>query len=216
VHRWIAVTAGVFLLSQIISGIVMILPGIREEHRNVRADYSSATVSPAQAVTAAGEAVADPALIKIAGRLIYQIKTRRGMRLVDAHSGEIFSVTPELAERIVRSEYETVGGPLQQERIDQYGGRYRRGPLPVYLIRAMESGNRYYVSAQDGSVIRDTNVGRVRAIIGGLHTFDIVPGIGSNAKLRKLALAGAATFGFSAVATGYCVAWLRRRKEQAG
>jgi uncharacterized iron-regulated membrane protein len=214
VHRWIAVTAGVFLLSQIISGIVMELPLAPVQRRNVRPDYASASISPAQAVAAAGGAAADPVLARLAGRLVYQVGMGQGMRMVDAHSGAILPVTSALAEEIVRTEYAPAGARLETARVDRHEKSYR-GTLPAYRVEAAGIGVRYYVSTRDGGVFEDTDMRRVRAFIGSVHTLHVVPFIGDHPKARKLALGGAGVLALGAVGSGYWIAWIRRRKERA-
>jgi hypothetical protein len=215
-HKWIAVSAGVFFTSWLVSGIVLILPGGGAGRRAPRPDYASAVVSPAQAAAAAGVPVADLTLIRVAGRLVYRMETRQGVRMVDAQSGALFAITLETAEQMVRGDYPDLGAVVANERLDRHDWTYRMGPLPVYRLRAGDSGAMYFVYPRDGVVRKVTMSGRVRAVIGSMHTFDIVPGIGGNPRVQKVALAGAASLGLGAVVTGYWIALSRRRKVRAG
>jgi hypothetical protein len=211
-HRWVAISAGAFFLSWMISGMVMIWPGKGSERRVSKPDYRTAVVSPAQAAAKVGDGAGEMSLGRVGERLVYQFKTSRGIRLVDAHSGELFPITAAVAEHVVRSEYLPVAGALRTERLDRHDWEYRSGPLPVYRIRAGESGKRYYVSAQDGAVRTITTAGRVRGMIMGLHTFTAVPVIGEDVRLRKAALFGAALIGLGAAVTGYLIALPRGTK----
>jgi hypothetical protein len=216
-HKWTAISAGAFFLSWMISGIVMIWPGRASERRLLKPDYRTAVVSPAQAAARAGGGAGEMALLRIGEQLVYQFKTGSGIRLVNAHSGELFPITAGVAEHVVRSEYLPASKALRTERLDRHDWEYRSGPLPVYRIRAAGSGKRYYVSAQDGAVRIITNAGRVRSAIMGMHTFAVVPLIGGETRLRKVALFGAALIGLGAAVTGYLIAfprgWKRRKNE---
>src|SRR5262249_53195330 len=131
-HKWIAVSAGIFFLSWMISGIVMILPGGKLGRTMVRPLYESATVSPAQIASIVGDSIADMTLIRIAGRVVYQVQTPRGPRLIDAHSGTPFPITSDVAEQIVRSEYVRDGAVLEKSLLERHNWTYQMGPLPVY------------------------------------------------------------------------------------
>jgi len=213
-HKWVAISAGAFFLSWMISGIVMIWPGGPSERRTARPDYRTAMVSPAQAAAKAGDGAGEMSLARVGEKLVYQVKTSRGIRLVDAHTGELFPITAAVAEYVVRSEYLPSAGTLRTETLDRHNWEYRWGPLPVYRIRAAESGKRYYVSAQDGTVRTVTSAGRFRELIEGLHTFSVVPVIGGQVRLRKAALFGAALIGLGAAITGYLIAFPRGGKPR--
>ena len=211
-HKWIAVSAGVFFLSWIASGIVMILPTGGPDRRPLAPpDYESAVVSPARAIAAMADRPVDITLKRIGHLLVYQMQTRRGMRLVDARSGDPVSITPEIAERVVRSEYLVEAGALKVERLDSYGSGYRAGPLPVYRITPAGSASRYFVSLQDGSVRKLTPARRIRSAIESLHTFAAIPWLRGNARLQRVVLFGAAMIAMSAALTGYFIALPKRR-----
>lgn len=215
-HRWVAVVAGVFFFSWVVSGIARILPGAGGERRISRPDFGSAKVSPAQVAAAIGEPIVDMTLIGVAGNPVYRIQTRKGIRMVDAGSGEPFAITLETAEQIVRKAYPRAGTALTKERLTSHDTTYLAGPLPVYRVRAGGAGPFYFVSPEDGSTRKVTSTERVRVLVASMHTFDPLPGIGGNPRIQKLAVAGAASLGLGAAVTGYLIALSRRRKVRAG
>lgn len=215
-HRWVAVIAGIFFLIWIVSGIARILPGAGAERRASRPNYGNARVSPAQVAAAIGEPIVDMTLIGVTGNPVYRVQTRKGIRMVDAGSGEPFAITLETAEQILRTAYPGAGTALTRDRLTRHDWTYLAGPLPVYRIRAGGAGPFYFVSAQDGSIRKVTSTERVRALIGSMHTFEPLPGISGNPRIQKLAIAGAASLGLGAAVTGYLIVLSRRRKARAG
>src|SRR3954454_2773419 len=124
-HKWIAIFAGVFLLSWIVSGVVMILPNGASGRRTPMAHgYRHAVISPAQVAAVMQEPPLEMTLGRVGDRIVYRVQTRHGFRLVDAQSGHAVEMTPQLAETVVRSEYPIGARPVTIERVDSHGRGY--------------------------------------------------------------------------------------------
>jgi hypothetical protein len=209
-HKWIAVGAGVFLCSWIVSGIVMILPdSAGGRPRPAAPEYRHAVLSPAQVAAAVGERPLEMALEPIGERIVYRVRTGRGSHLLDAASGRPFEITPSLAESIVRNQYAGGSAAMRVERLDAHRHGYG-GPLPAYRLTVERSSTAYFVSLADGSVHRLTPVGRVRSAVESLHTFAVVPWLRGDSKARRVALFGAALTALAAALTGYFLALPKR------
>lgn len=140
VHKWIAVVVGVFFLVWLISGIVMILPplfpGPPRQQNPAALDFREVTVSPAQAVGNLAKSLGSypevnrVTLRRIGDALAYEVSVESGIsHLIDARSGEVFTITPEIAEQIARDKLPSQGRVLQIERVDRAtptsGDRFR-------------------------------------------------------------------------------------------
>ncbi len=184
VHKWIAVSIGVFFLMWLISGIVMILPplspGPLREQKLEALDFRKITVSPSQAVASIEKVLETSAevnrvnLRRVQDAVVYDVILKNGgSHLVDAISNQVFAITPERAERIVRSAFPTQAHVLQIERVSRHSYVYQRGPLPAYrVVFDNDQSTAYYVSTHDGTVRRSDRWSRIRGAIESLHTFE--------------------------------------------
>ena len=111
VHKWLAVTVGAFITVWFISGVVMILPplspGSASQGAPAPVDFQEITVSPAKAVASLAKALGAPpqvtsvSLGRILDVVVYRVTTQSsGSYLINARSGQVFTITPELAEQI--------------------------------------------------------------------------------------------------------------------
>lgn len=224
-HRWIAIFFGVILLNQLISGAVMVLPlpDPTEPERHPPIDYQSITLSPAGALEALAQAspeevqdrlVRAVTLRQLLGRLLYEVKLHGGgTHLIDAESGEMVEITPELAARIARSTLGTSATARQVERLEHYDYRWRHGALPVYRVTLEDSEvSVVYVSVDSGEVGgRSDRWGRIRGLIGGgLHEFQPVGWLLGSNRARKALLLLLSLVGVATALTGYYLALPRR------
>ena len=221
-HKWMGVTVGVIFLLWVARCIVMILPPLPAPRGGPAAppDYSGSTVSPAQAVAlvagreADSGAVTSLTLLRLGGRSAYQIIVKGGRSyLVDAGSGERVVITPELAQLIAT---ESLGGDVPVRGVDQlahHDFRYPAGPLPAYRVLFADPRETVaYVSVRDGSVRLSDWRHRVRATIGGLHTFQPVELLSGSDSLRVTLLHLTSLISVALIATGYYMSLPTRRK----
>jgi len=187
-HKWLAVGVGLFTFVWFASGIVMVMPGsilgggAAPVPAPGRPDFKAMTVSVAQAVAAAEAAAGANMVISqlelrpIEGRLYYQISTAKsGMHLIDAVSGARLDITEEYAKQMASR---LVGGSAaiqESETLRKYDIEYAYGPLPVFrFVFADPAATIVYVSAKTGELRASNRKGRIRAFIGGTHTFDFL------------------------------------------
>ena len=216
IHKWIAVTAGIFLLTWLISGIAMILPPAASESNEVVrvADYGSATVSPAQAIailTKSGDQaprVTRVQLRRIYDRIVYDIVMEAGgYHLVDAQSGSPFTISPALANELIRWKYRLDDDPSTIKRIDGHDGNYPWGTLPAYrIIYDKNPGVTYHVSIRDGTVQRSDWWQRLKNTLSSLHTFQPVKLFTTRDAARKGLLLLVGIIGIATALTGYYLA----------
>ena len=222
VHKWMAVTVGAFILVWLISGIVMILPPpfpAPARQRTPPLDFQEITVSPAEAVGNLGKVLkASPQVIsvslrRIADAVVYEVTVKPGgSHLIDARSGQVFMITPEVAEQIARDGFPSPARVLQIERVDRHSFAYPWGPLPAYRIvfdddRATVS----YISTSDGTVRRSDRWSRIRGAITSLHAFEPLKLITKRDAVRKGLLVLLSVVGVGVAGTGYYLALPRRR-----
>jgi uncharacterized iron-regulated membrane protein len=180
-HKWVFMFMGVFMLAWLLSGLVMILPpswfGVLTRFDRSDADYTLAVLSPAQAVALierqAGTSadVRKVTLRKIDGRILYEIALGNSeSRLIDAQSGELFSFTPELAERITRRIFNITAPLLESTRLTDHDSTYPRGQLPVYRVRFSDNpAVAYFMQESNLRIFRSSSLSRVRSAITSLH-----------------------------------------------
>jgi uncharacterized iron-regulated membrane protein len=220
-HKWMGVTVGVIFLLWVVSGIVMILPPLPAPRGGppAVANYSGSTLSPAQAVAlvagreADSGAVTSLVLLRLGNRSAYQITVKGGRSyLIDAGSGERVIITAELARGIAE---ENLGGDVPVrgvEELSHHDFRYPAGSLPVYRVLFADPRETVaYVATRDGSVRLSDWRHRVRATIGGLHTFQPVELLTGSDSLRVTLLHLASLISIALIATGYYMSLPKRR-----
>lgn len=217
-HKWLAVGVGIFILTWTISGIVMVLPahwfGSSEpEEALVIPKYRNASISPAQAVVALESELDQPVdlsqitLKQVLDRVVYEIAyPDGGAHLIDATSGELFRITPEVAEQIARREHGGEGKVFGLERLNEHNLIYPFGPLPVYqVVFENDRSAYYYVRVRNGAVERSTGLTRLRNLITSLHTFEPIKLISTRDTLRKGLLVMTALVAVGVSITGYII-----------
>lgn len=217
VHKWMSIAVGGFLLLWVVSGLVMITPGAEELGPPPSLDYGAMQIAPAAAVQAiAGNdtgSVAGIRLQRLRDRLVYVVALRgKPPGLVDAGTGAVVVITPELAADLARDRLPAGTAVLRVERIERGGFGYN-GPLPAYRVDLADGrGTRAYVSAETGEVQRNARYNRVRGMFAALHVFaplQLVPG---GERSRKLALWGTGVVAIAVGLTGYWMALPRRKR----
>jgi uncharacterized iron-regulated membrane protein len=220
IHKWIAITVGVFILVWTVSGILMILPdrwfGLMPLQSTGGLEYSSVTVSPAEAIQNLSENegksldVTWVTLSGIDGMPVYQILLKDGSsHLINATSGQVIKITSQFAERIIRDQIPTEGKPTKIEYLENHDLLYPYGSLPVYRITV--DGYRsslFYVSPRNGVISQSNELTRIRALISSLHTFEPVRFLSQIDGVRKGLLLLFSLVGIAAALTGYYLAVL--------
>jgi hypothetical protein len=217
-HKWLAVGVGIFILTWTISGIVMVLPsrwfGTPEpEEALVIPKYRNASVSPAQAVVALEKELnlsvdlSEITMRQVLDRVVYEISyPDGGAHLIDATSGELFRITPEVAEQIARRNHGGQAQIFSLERLNEHNLIYPFGPLPVYQVVFEDDRSAYYyVRVRNGAVERSTGLTRLRNLITSLHTFEPVKLISNRDTLRKGLLVITGLIAVGVGITGYVI-----------
>lgn len=222
-HRGMAVPVGFIFVVWIISGVVMVLPQLKVSSLASAQigmqpqTFLSLRISPAGAIETVNRMsqktvdVTNVQLRPVGTTILYEISTgEKTSFLVDARTGEVVTVTEQLAQVIAQAMM--VDG-MQMESsalVSAYDADYRSGPLPVYRFNMSDPhGSVIYVSAYNGASRYTNRWLRIREAIEGLHSFDPVEWATGSTPLRKgLLLLGSLGAGMVAF-TGFALA--RRR-----
>ena len=223
VHKWIAVTVGVFFLVWLISGIAMVLPNSWytpvPQRRPGPIDFKEVTVSPAEAIATLARLlgsypeVNSVNLKRIRERAVYQISVKRGdLHLIDARSGEVFKITQELAEQIARDEFPLEARVLQIDLVTRNSFSYPWGSVPAYeVVFDDNQATMSHVAVSGGTVRRSTRWSRIQAAVVSLHTFEPLKLITKRKAARKGLLLLLSLLGIAVAGTGYYLSIPRRR-----
>jgi len=223
IHKWIAVTAGSFLLLWLITGIVMVAPldFLHVPFRQRQASPISIQevgIAPAEAVSRLSSLlnnsieVTSVTLQTIADSIVYQIRLANGeTHLIKAKSGQTFTITAEIAEQIARDYVPSQTRVLEIETVTEYSYAYQYGPLPAFrIVFENSSPTAYYVSTRDGRVSRSDRWNRVLGAIESLHVFRPLKLFIRSDSIRMGLLILLSLVGVAATATGYYLAVPRR------
>ena len=219
IHKWMSVSIGVILLAWVVSGIIMMTPAKPlPSGRAATVDYGTMQVSLAQAVQTA-TAGADGAAIewittrRLTNRFFYVIGLAGNRRaLVDAASGALTTITPELAGAIARDGLPESVTVTSVQRFETEQSGYD-GPLPVYRVDLSE-GITAWVGALAGEVTRRNASGRWHEFWGSIHTFRPVRRMaGRNTQFLSLVITGAISI--AVALTGYWMALPKRARRAA-
>src|SRR5580704_8444367 len=181
-HRWLGIGITVMFLVWTLSGVVLMYyghPQITTGERLLRLepiDFSTATVTPAQAAAKAGIKPSRVRLSMYAGRPVYRLSRNSigNWSTVYADTGEVLAgmgreqalkwmkqLAPEYASTMT---YDArLEGPDEFTRIPTLAGY-----LPLHRIAMNDpAGNEYYISERSNDIVQRTDRnGRVLAISG--------------------------------------------------
>ncbi len=228
-HEWIGFTIGGIFVVWLLSGIAMMFPqGTRAAYEGPYGpvDYTAAIVTPEDAVRiAGGVASAEPLpaarelrLGRVDGRLVYKAAVEGGdLRLVDARTGEIVTITEERAVRLAETEFESDAEIVDVRLMDDRDIWYQHGPLPAWRIAFDDSRRSIsYVATTDGSVRRSDRITRVKSAIVSTHDFSTL-GVVKLMGMQVPLLILASIIGLISVATGYYLSvttFARKRRSK--
>lgn len=178
-------------------------------------DPAKAVLSPNEAARVLPESgqgrVRSVSLRDLSGRLVYHFALRNGQHVfVDAATAQRVELTDSLALMIARSVMLGAGNKPSVTRILRHDALYRAGPVPAYRIELHDSQRTLIHVAADGSVSATSKRSRLRAIMGGLHEFQI-PGDRVPSRIRKALLVGSSALTIILVVTGYVLVLPVRR-----
>jgi hypothetical protein len=228
-HEWIGFTIGGIFVIWFVSGVAMLFPqGNRAAYEGPYGpiDFTAAVVTPEEAVRIAGgvaEAQPLPGVRsiqfgRIEDRLVYKLAVEgEDLRLVDARTGEIVTITEETAIRLARIEFASDAEIVDVRLTEDRDPWYQYGPLPAWRIAFDDSRRSIsYVAAHDGSVRRSDRITRLKSAIVGTHTFDTLGVVGLlGVKVPLLILAS--IIGLLSVVTGYYLSvtmFARKRRSK--
>jgi hypothetical protein len=213
-HKWLAVGVGLFTFFWFLTGIVMILPLLRDTQPPSVAQqgeapardshpYRQVAVSVPQAIAAAEAAAGHPLPVTsvsfraLPGRLAYEIGTNgAGVFLINSVDGARVVITPELAGQIAADALQQTAAWRTPVLLREHTSEYKHPSLPAYRLEADDAQHTvYYISAQTGEVLQgSTRLGRLRGMLVGIHTFGFLRPQMDN-RAANLTLAGFAAAG---------------------
>lgn len=226
-HKWIFVFMGIFMLAWVVSGIVMILPqpwfGAITRFDRSEADYTLAVLPPSEAVARVerqgltAQGIRGVSLRTVDGRILYEVALENGTpRLIDAQSGEPFSFTPELAERLVRRNFEITATLLESSRLTEHDTTYPAGHLPVSRVRFDDDPQiSYFVQESNLRIFRSSALSRVRSAVVSLHNLGPVEMLTGSHDLRHNMLIATGFLSLIGTIAGLILT-LPRRKTESG
>jgi hypothetical protein len=228
-HEWIGFAIGVIFVVWLVSGVVMMFPqGNRAPYEGPYGpiDFTAAVVTPEEAVriaSGAAESAPLPAARgirfgRIEDRLVYKVGVgEEALRMVDARTGDIVTITKERAERMARAEFATDADIVDLRFTEDRDPWYQHAPLPVWRIEFDDARRSIsYVATIDGSIRRSDRITRLKGAIVGTHTFDTL-GIAGLLGLKVPLLVLASIIGLLSVVTGYYLSvtmFARKRRAQ--
>lgn len=230
-HKWLAVAVGLLTVVWFVSGIVMVMPGRffsppapPDPSGAPGPGYRDVAVTAPQAIAAAEAAaggkvdVTGMSFLRVAGRLLYQVKTAAaGSHLVNAVTGERFVIDEQVATKMVLRS--VPGAKLAAVTLlHAYDLDYAIGPLPAYRV-TLDDGRdtKYYVAIENGEMRATNRAMRWREMFIGLHTFrflrHVMDGEGVRITLILTSIVGTAmsVFGMAILWVQF-VNWRARRK----
>lgn len=230
IHKWLAVSAGVFLIVWLLSGITMISGHLIVDpwpHDQQRAsiDFHKVLVSPGEVVARLGSQ-ADHAgrepevrrmnLVPLHHRMLYQVELESGKTLlVEADTGHRFEVTSAFAVQRLREGFAISSELESVDLVHRHDLYYSWGPLPVY--RASFTGNSgtwFFFAPGDGSMRRSDGLSAVLMVLEGLHTFEPIMWLTGRKSARDIVLVFFSLVGVAAAGTGYYLAFKRSGQKK--
>jgi hypothetical protein len=218
VHKWVGVAVGVVLLMWIVTGVLLSASEGRGKGRAAAPDYSRATVSPASAVMAASAGdsglrdVRAIELDRLGDRVIYRVKgTPRGIALIDAATGERFTIDEPLARELAQRALPQ--GSVASAELIRANDRGYPGSLPAWRVKFGDAeATWFHLGVLDGIASISTTGSRTSSTLHGLHTFGSLTALHIERRHIRLLLIAASLVALAVVATGYILSLPRRRR----
>lgn len=224
-HKWLWVFTGIFLLTWLGSGILMVLPkrlvDTGPQVPRIAVDYEKATISPAKAIDiaqrmAGRNAPASRVTFRpVHDKSTYSVKLEGSPEVViDAVSGEPFEMSSDLAKAITMFNFPGVKPPLVVTKLDRHSMAYPYGGLPAFRVESQSgSSTRYFVRSVDGRIFRSTLFSRIRNALLSLHDFSTLKLITDSDRIRKFLLLAVSGLALIGALIGYYMALPHRRND---
>jgi hypothetical protein len=117
---------------------------------------------------------------------VYQVSLgESGAHLVDAITGEHFTIDEDFAKHIVRRHAGEDARFRQATQQREHSDEYPWGPLPAWRIALEDSRDTlFFIGAASGEVTFNDRQGRIRQRIIGWHSFAFLHGLMSERGIR--------------------------------
>ncbi len=227
IHKWIGIIFGIILFLWILTGMGFLLPRPNIATQQIATlseeELSSVSLTPVEAVQELNKikksspSVRSIVLKKVDGKLMYKINVKGGKPfLLNADSGKLFTITPEIAERIAKNHLLKKASVSQVILVKRRNASYPFGPLPAYGIVFDDQQNTIVcVSTIDGKVTRISN-DRIKllSINHDIHNLKIIMTIINSKFLIKFLVISFSVILIIGTITGYLVSFpIRLRKK---
>jgi len=180
IHKWLSVGMAAALLLWTFTGLVMVMPSTRFASAGSEPElaFERMRIAPAEAAELARRSWGDSLQVRemhlrpVLDRLAYWIWPTTGRHfLMDAETGEIFTITEPMALAIARTVVGNDATLESTENITDYSLSYTAGPLPIYRF-GFDGGRLVHVSQRDGTVAtRSRAFDRFKNVNHLLHSF---------------------------------------------
>jgi hypothetical protein len=225
IHRWAAVVVGVCIVVWLISGIVMVLPPITArptpQPERLPIDLGKVALTPAEAIASANSDLGQPtagaigiSLRRLGDATVYEVSRVDGkVRLVDAASGRLVTITTDIAETLIRSSYPGLG-QTQHMRLTAASDQHLpwEPPSEAKGVFANDPEATYYVQT-NGVVERRDRENVVKLVAFKLHVLEPIKLVTGRERLQLIGLMTMSILGLVVAASGYYIAgsrWFRR------
>jgi hypothetical protein len=224
IHRWVFTATGIFILIWLLSGLLMVAPahwfgGSVKWQKNPQVDYHSAVLSPSDAIARLESGTVVPVevnsvdLRQISNHLLYSIVLADGSeQLIDAMNGEHFRFSAELAETMIRNNF-NINAPLAEiEQLTEHNTDYPWGSLPAFRMIFTDSPSAsYFVVQKNLKMYRSSPLTRLRSAITSLHEFGPVNLLTRDERVRTWLLMAVSTIALAGAIAGIVLTLPRRR-----
>ncbi len=218
-HRWLAVGIGLFLVIQVVSGAVWMLPWpgpVKLREAQSALQWSPGLISFEEAARRV-EQPTEVRLQMLDGAPVYTVFGARTV-VVDAQRGGTIEIDEALARRVAQRA--TGAKAARVQKVQRHSIGYRSGALPAFKVYFEDARKTMVaVDARTGALIKATSrAARFQNLFESLHDWSVVSmytpvrrGIWSVVVLLS-------AVSLVAILSGYWLAWLRwkRRLERAG
>lgn len=180
-HKWVGLLIGLQFAIWIGSGLLMGLfdmDTVRGQRHRAPAPALQAwpadALPPAQLLARSGDEVSELDTLWILDHPVYRLVNGADRWLLDARSGDTFTITSELASAIAMADYSGPCKPLAPQWLPQPNLEARAHAGAIWAVDFDDGeGTTLYVSAQDGRVLERRNtLWRVFDIAWMLHIMD--------------------------------------------
>jgi hypothetical protein len=232
-HHYAGLVFGVFTFTWVLSGLLSMEPwGLREDNAPLRdqvvairgqgVDATRFTVTPAEAMAAAGGRVKELDLMQFMGAPYYRTQDGGGRTVLIAAAGKA-AIKDGFTQAELLTAAHAAMPAIREADVAwltaydaYYYDRTATRPLPVLRVKyADASGSWLYLTARDGALVqRETAHGRPwRWLYHGLHSLDF-PGLYGSAWLWQAVIVTLCSGGLLLSLTSVLVGWqsLRRRR----